>query len=347
MAGEKATAQAHAEQPPAAEHSSKPVKVALASKDGPPPDSSAQASGVGQNPTLPAMLKVSYPKAGFLRQLGAGLMTTVGLLPGLISVPAVSLYLVLPMLGWTWNPGLVSVAAGAAVGAGVWLVLGVLFIWKSDPARVSSGIYRELEARYLVIESRILALDLASLATAAKKAAYLQATAMRDELSHLFDPSDNTTARINSDWVSATGYISAWHHVHRAEEALMMIEECGEVLSAALYDRGRLQGSRFRGRDDTLTRSALAISALDFTMKPVVGLKVDATPAPTDPEMARVVLVDIKKAVNEYRDGLWESLVYLRRRTIQGLLFVGLTGYLVIAVALPLWPRPRSTCRAR
>jgi hypothetical protein len=334
MSGEKATAAAQAEKLRAAQDLEKPVDVAIAGKDGPPPDLSTSGGGPGHKTTLPQMPMVTYPNAGFLRQLGAGLMTTVGLLPGLISVPTVSLYLVLPMLGWTWNPGLVSVGGGAAIGAGAWLVLGVLFIWKSDPARVSSGIYRELEARYLSIESRILALDTTSLATAAEKAAYLRATAMRDELGHLFDPKDHTTAHLNSDWVSATGYISAWHHVHRAEEALMMIEECGEVVSAALNDRGRLQGSRFRGRDDTLMRSALAISTLDFTMKTVVGLKVDATPAPTDPEMARVVLVDIKKSVNEYRDGLWESLVYLRRRTIQGLLFVGLTGYLVISVAL-------------
>jgi len=335
------------------------VNAAPTDKDGPRPSA---AQGVNQGaPTLPVqpaaapsptptplpeMPKVRYPNAGFFAPLSSGLVTVVGLLPGLVSIPTVVLYLVLPLLSWTWNPGLVAVAAGSAIGVGAWIVLGVVFYWTADPARVSAGEYTDLESRYLMIEARLLALDKDTLKTQPQRAAYLQAVAMRDELQHMFDPTDKTTARISSHWISGAGYVSAWHRVHHAHEALMIIEQPSDVVQAALYDRDRLQGSRISGRDKTLNSSALAISTLDFSMKPVVGLKVDATPAPIDPDMARVVLSNIKNGVNEYRDGLRGSLVHLRRRTIQGLLFVGLTGYLVVAVALIMGAKKEAVVSA-
>jgi hypothetical protein len=299
----------------------------------PPPSGPSSVAAQPKSKPL-EMPEVKYPRASRFQPLSAGLMTTVGLLPALVSVPTIGLYLVLPNLGWTSNTGLVAVGGGLAIGLVAWFVLGLVFLWTSDPARVSPGIFAKLEARYVVIEARLAALQWESMTTGPKKSAYMQAVGMRNELCHMFDPSDNTIARKSGHWIGGAGYIAAWNRVHRAEEALMIIEDDSEVVGAALYDRDRLQGSAFPGRKDMLVTSALAISTLDFSMKPVVGLKVDATPAPTNADMARVVLADIKKAVNEYRDGLSDSLVYLRRRTIQGLLFVGLTGYLVIAVAL-------------
>jgi hypothetical protein len=280
----------------------------------------------------PAAPAITLRKASWFTPLAAGLLATLGLLPGLLAVPTIGIYLIL--LQWAWNsPGLLSIAVGSGTGLVLWLILGVLFSWTSDPARVSSGIFRDLQARYLLIVGRIEAVDSRSQAMAADhRAAYLQATAMRQELAPLFDPSGRTTARVGAQWIGATGYIAAWHAVHRAEEALMLLEADDQVLAAALSDRGRISGSRIPGRDDMLSQSAGAIVSLDAALAGVMGWKGDVPKIQA--KIARTVLVNVKKTVNEYRDGLWESLVYLRRRTIQALVFVGLAGYLVIAIAL-------------
>ena len=37
-------------------------------------------------------------------------------------------------------------------------------------------------------------------------------------------------------WVTGMGYIELWHRVHRAEEALIKVEPCGEALGWAMHD---------------------------------------------------------------------------------------------------------------
>jgi hypothetical protein len=273
---------------------------------------------------------VTRRKAPVWAPFAAGLMATLGLLPGLIAIGTIGIYLVL--VAWNWaDPGPFAIGIGVVGGFVIWLLVSAFFSWTADPSRVSAGIFRDLEARYLMIVGRLEAVGLQTI-PADHQQALLQASAMRDELAPMFDPVNNSTARVSSQWISAAGYIAAWHSVHRAEEALMLIEPTEQVLAAALYDRGRLAGSRIPGRDDLLAQSASAVVALDASLADIVGWQKGA--AQTRPALARIVLVNVKKTVNEYRDGLWESLIYLRKRTIQALVFTGLTGYLVIAVAL-------------
>jgi hypothetical protein len=274
---------------------------------------------------------MTFSRASRFASISAGLMATLGLLPGLIAVPTVGLYLILPeALVPRANLGFVSVGLGFLAGVVAWLVLGILFYWTADPARASSGVYRDLAKRYLEIQGRTQAV--AGQVTEANEASYLLAMSMRQELEPVFTSDDKSSARLSSQWVTATGYIGAWHSVHRAEEALMLIEPKAQAIARALYDRGRLAGSSIPGRDDLLAQSAAAITALDPSMAGVMGFTGEA--GPKDQDSAQMVLMNIKKTVNEYRDGLWESLVFLRRRTIQALLFVGLTGYLVVGLAL-------------
>jgi hypothetical protein len=275
---------------------------------------------------------VALRTANRFAPVAAGLMATLGLVPGLVGVGTVGIYLVL--LAWKWvDPGLLAISVGAVTGVGLWLLLGVVFSWTADPARVSAGIFRDLQSRYLLIVGRVEAIEgVLSPMPPDRQRFYLQATAMRDELAPMFDPSNRSTARVGSQWITASGYIAAWHNVHLAEEALMSLEPDDEVVAAALYDRGRLQDSRISGRDDLLKQSSAAIVAIDATLAGILGWKGAA--APNRGHAAHIVLLNIKKTVNEYRDGLWETLIYLRRRTIQALVFTGMVGYLVVSLAL-------------
>lgn len=256
-------------------------------------------------------------------------MTTVPLLPGLVGAITVAAYLLIPPLAAPL--GLVSIAVGSAGGLVVWLVLGLIFRWAAEPAHVSSGIFRELQARYLLIASRIASRQLEGIPPN-RQAAYGYAVAMLAELMPMFEPTNRSTARVGPQWISGIGYIAAWQRIHRAEEALLLLEPRADLLSAALYDRGRLAGSKIPGRDDMLKQSAAAMVAIDGCINRLLDWKID--PQADCEEMGRFLLVNIRRTVNEYRDDLWEALVYLRRRTVQTLVFTGLTGYVALSLAL-------------
>ena len=86
-------------------------------------------------------------------------------------------------------------------------------------------------------------------------------------------------------WIAGTGYLAAWNLVHRAEEALIMLEPREDVIREALNDELSLEGSDMETGDIALNKlrravanlSASATMYLDQQPVKVIGQNVDAT----------------------------------------------------------------------
>ena len=61
----------------------------------------------------------------------------------------------------------------------------------------------------------------------------------------------------------ATDYISLWHLVHRAEEAMLMVEPVSDVVAQAVVDKERLTGSNIPNNTRLLELQRLAIAHVD------------------------------------------------------------------------------------
>ena len=63
-------------------------------------------------------------------------------------------------------------------------------------------------------------------------------------------------------WIAGTGYLAAWNLVHRAEEALIMLEPREEVIREALNDELSLEGSDIQTRNISLNKLRRAVANL-------------------------------------------------------------------------------------
>jgi hypothetical protein len=69
--------------------------------------------------------------------------------------------------------------------------------------------------------------------------------------------------QVGPSWVTATGYVSVWERVYRAEEALIEVVPQEAVLSGAVYDESRLQGSKIEPREELLAKLRQAVAVID------------------------------------------------------------------------------------
>jgi hypothetical protein len=63
-------------------------------------------------------------------------------------------------------------------------------------------------------------------------------------------------------WIAGTGYLAAWSLVHRAEEALIILEPREEVIREALNDELSLEGSDMQAREIVLNKLRRAVANL-------------------------------------------------------------------------------------
>jgi len=205
----------------------------------------------------------------------------------------------------------------------------------TDQANVNA--YTQLSQRLRELDVRLAAAKTRPDLTATELSACKRAEVTRDLLRA-------ELATSGTRWVLATGYISLWALVHRAEEALLTAEPPQDVVAAALYDELRLQDSQISNSAQLLAKLRLAVTklhpeaAMYLRHQPPTAALGAAATAPVSLETviqaARAAVRDVRQAINEFRDSSWDALVRTRNHLMGTLAVTGLATYLLLAIAI-------------
>jgi hypothetical protein len=311
----------------------------------PPQPLGSVAEPVLTRPAAPA------PLPGCPNDFRAALLVVGPAVPLFATIAAVGIYIiperavVLPWLDWV-KPNAIGVGVGAALG--VALVLAALHCWLAGGTaadHANSSAYSELVARFREIEARLsVVAERAELLGPSERIAYRQA----DGLGHMIHK--ELGAR-GARWVLGTGYVNLWCLVHRAEEALLLVEPTEDVMRAAIYDEMRLRGSAIDNSADLLVKLRQAVSRLDPDASCYFAQPADTaaqrlpseSPSPASLAAARAAIAQVRQSINEFRDGNWGALARTRNHLLGTIAATGSSTFLLLALALAVSPRAGPT----
>lgn len=170
-------------------------------------------------------------------------------------------------------------------------------------------------------------------------------------------------------WVTGLGYINAWGLLHRAEEALIKIEPPEMVFRRAIHDKLALQDSTIARRDELvrkLTRAAtdlypegtiyfqdddpdenhelLQKIADAFNQMPSTHPLINPQSSPTSKQQdaARMILSEIRRTLNDFRDNLWERILRERNQLLNTIGVTGLLTHILLCLMIVMMG-PRSS----
>jgi hypothetical protein len=138
-------------------------------------------------------------------------------------------------------------------------------------------------------------------------------------------------------WAIATGYLEVLSSLHRAEEALIVVESTEAAVGDALHDALSIEDSTIDNRERLarILRAGLDAICPDTSVFLVAGTPAPSNPIPPlDKEVARQALREVRFAVNQYVEDKLGSLLRARNRLIWTMLTVGVATYLLLALAL-------------
>ena len=260
-----------------------------------------------------------------------GLMAVAIWVPAAVAVATVAIYLSVPLgIGLK----LYAPAAGLVVGLALWLVAGLVARGRATPAGGNGSSYSELTERLLAAQTAIASVGQPQddVAATAKQ----QAESGRVALERLLGLAPDPHPLEGTRWITAHGYVDAWQRLHRIEESLLLIQPESMVVADAFEDVQRLRGSGMSGADDLTTTLRLAVHAINAAADPYfmpVGTAA-ATNASTDKMLARTLLVKVRGAINEFRNGRWDGIIRARNHLVRVAIFTGLTAYALLVVAI-------------
>ena len=148
------------------------------------------------------------------------------------------------------------------------------------------------------------------------------------------------------EWIRGTGYINLWEETHRSEEPLILAARLERVVAEALNDEIRLTGSNIDNRDMLLGHLRDAVMILRQPGSLYVRTSPGGTPPPVplgpmDVVMAREMLRQVRRAINEFRDDQRRGLVRARNRLIHTITLTQLVSFALVAFAVlvhvPSW----------
>ncbi len=302
----------------------------MASPDPAPP---ADREGADRPSDGSSRLRAYRPRSsGYL-----GALWIIGpLMPGLAAVVTVATYLFLPTrpgsdLAAPTDPA-VSIAAGLVLTTVVWFVGGWFVRPLVSAPRAQLRLYAELLERSRSLRDRVSCIDAKT--TEAKACA----DEARTQLEYVHEELEGDGKGPALGWALASGYMNVVRALHRADEALIMIESTEAAVGDALHDALSLEGSTIGNVKRLVGILGVAMDRLSPASAAVL-LPADkdrdaaADKALNDHE-AREALREVRHAINEYRDDRHDGLVRARNRLVWTMLAVGITTYLLLSLAL-------------
>lgn len=152
------------------------------------------------------------------------------------------------------------------------------------------------------------------------------------------------------EWALGYGYVRLWERLHRIEEEKLFAAPPDELIAEATRDSLRLHGSNIDNREQLVDQLQRAASVLAFTAGVSAGM-VPASPAaiaglappfqPPDDAIARRLIRQVRRAINEYRDDRRLALVRARNQLLRTIILTALVTYQLVVLAV-LAGAPRS-----
>jgi hypothetical protein len=150
--------------------------------------------------------------------------------------------------------------------------------------------------------------------------------------------------RPSGQWAAAIGYVNTWRTLHRCEEAMIYVEAAERVVSTALVDDLRLDGSAIPGRDRLQRFLQAAVHDIDAeAAERYLGMKRDGERKPTNTSdnanqladsQARSMLREVRRAINDFRDARTEDIIKTRNVLRRTFAFTAVVAYTLLAVAV-------------
>jgi len=294
---------------------------------------------------------VKYGGEGFL----AASWVFFPLVPPLAAAISVVGYLVSPddptLPGVPQDP-IAAVYIGLASSILLWMLSAFPGAQLARRQRAQRRAYDDLCQRYLVLSARVKAesgkTDAPTKDSHSYKALSEAASIIGTVENQLFDPEGEGPAL---RWVLANGYTSITRELHRAEEALFIVESKAEIVGDALHDDLSLEDSGLKNRFTLrrMIRDAMPVisqAAADTLLRPVPALPQtaallmrakadgqDKTDGLSDCE-AREALREVRFAINDYRDDIVDSFARGRNRLIWTYLMVAISTYVLLGLGM-------------
>jgi hypothetical protein len=289
---------------------------------------------------------IRYSPEGFL----AAIWVFFPLVPPLAAAISVVGYLVSPedpaRLGVPQDP-IAAVYVGLASSVLLWMFSAFPGAQMARRQRAQRRVYDDLCQRYRVLSARVEA-ESGNTDKQAKKA-LKEAESILDEVKIQLTGSDGEGPALR--WVLANGYTSIARELHRAEEALFIVETTSEIVGDALHDDLSLEDSGLKNRFTLrrMIRDAMPVisqAAADTLLRPVPALPQtaallmrakargqDQANGLSDYE-AREALREVRFAINDYRDDIVDSFARGRNRLIWTYLMVAISTYVLLGLGM-------------
>jgi hypothetical protein len=146
-------------------------------------------------------------------------------------------------------------------------------------------------------------------------------------------------ARSGPQWIIGTGYVDALTRLHRAEEALVMVQPAEDLLAGALFDELRVAGSTLPDRERLLGQLRAAIQVLQPSATPaddVLPLAISSSARVSADAETRISLRDVRRTLNDFRDESRARLIRSLSRLLGTMTLTGVVTYVLLALAISL-----------
>jgi hypothetical protein len=257
-------------------------------------------------------------------------------MPGLAAVVTIGWYLFLPTLTGSDPSAPAYPASAVAVGLGVTTVVwfgGAYFARALVSApRAQLRLSAELLERTRSLRDR--GTTLAPVSPEDRAAA----EEARTHVDYATDELEGSGAGSALRWAMASGYMSVLRALHRADEALIIVEPTDAAVGDALHDALSLEGSVIGNRERLIDIVRIAMHRLSPGSAAAFMAAVTNAPAKDEEQIsenqAREALREVRHALNEFRDDRHDGLIRARNRLVWTMLAVGVTTYLLLSLAL-------------
>jgi len=258
----------------------------------------------------------------------AGLIATAPVAPLVAAVLALAAHFARGLAGMP-SP---SLAVGLLALVIAWLALAFVYaaLGYTHVKRANATTYCELSN--LLTELRGAYCALCIVGSEHTAASETPVVAARNKFQRYLEQAERGLEKMEWEramWVLGVGYLSLWQLLHRAQEALIYIEDVRQVALRARYDQLRLTGAHIENKDQLVAQLKDVVKTLTHTPE-----NCQSEPAPMCEDEARLVVATVRQTLNDYRDENRAALVRARIHLMCTTVVSGLIGYAALWLAL-------------